>query len=252
MIVKDKAKIIKKSFNRAAKNYHLNNNIQNIALNKILTNLKSNQFEKIADFACGIGISTNSIFNQFNPSECYGIDIADQSLFLAKENLDDKKKEDINLIYADFNDTIFKENSLDLAFSNMGFQWSNDLKKTFNSMYFQLKKNGILAFSMPLEESFNALHSKCHLNFYHQNKVTEILIKNNFKLIKSNILNKIYHFNSAYAALKSVQSVGANINFNQEKNCGLMTKSMLENYFKFKKNYDLNYSIGIFIAQKIE
>ncbi|MCF6767097.1 methyltransferase domain-containing protein [Thiotrichales bacterium 19S11-10] len=239
---------VKQSFNRAAKSYHTANWIQENTLNALIKyllklNIKS---DYVADFACGCGISTSVLLKNLSPKKLYAIDISDQSLAVAKSVLDSDL---IQWIEGNYNDYILPKSSLNLAFSNMGFQWSQDLNQTLYMMYQQLDYQGILAFSIPLVGTLEQLKSSESYDFQSKETVISLLLSNHFEMLSYDELNQSKTYDNALSALKSIKSVGANIT-KENKNKGLNTINHIKNFFKQSGDYTLNYRIGLFIAKK--
>src|SRR3990167_9320524 len=146
---------IMKSFNRAAVTYDEHCIIQSKVCERLMHYLKilTVNTDIIADFACGTGVSTQCLIRNFSYQKLYGIDLADKLLHRARNKIlwdsgyDSREK----FILCDFDDFIFMPNALDLAFSNMGFQWSVNLGRTLSTIRLQLKDDAILAFSMPID-----------------------------------------------------------------------------------------------------
>ncbi|MCF6766308.1 methyltransferase domain-containing protein [Thiotrichales bacterium 19S3-7] len=239
---------IKQSFNRAAITYSDHNLIQQLAQEHLVEQIviRRNNFRIAADFACGIGLSTKYIMDQFRIDECYAIDIADCALKLAHEHLKHYK---VKLIESDYHQAVLKDNSLDLAFCNMGFQWSYDLMVTLKVMYQQLANNGILAFSLPLSGTFSYLNACDRLNFLTSERVLTMLKLVGFSVVSFEQFYKTYNFQSSLEALKVLKGIGANINHNLSSS-GLITLNQLDNFFKYENQYALDYRIGLFVAQK--
>ncbi|MCF6808117.1 methyltransferase domain-containing protein [Thiotrichales bacterium 19S9-12] len=239
---------VKQSFNRAAKSYHTANWIQKNTLDVLIKNLLKLNIKPdyAADFACGCGISTSVLLKNLFPKKLYAIDIADQSLAIAQSKLDAPL---IHWIERSYNDCIFPKCFLDLAFSNMGFQWSQDLNQTFHMMYQQLNYQGILAFSIPLVGTLEQLKSSENYGFQSKETVISLLLSNHFEMLSYDELNQSKTYDNALSALKSIKSVGANIT-KENKNNGLNTINHIKNFFKQSGDYTLNYRIGLFIAKK--
>ncbi|TNF69567.1 MAG: methyltransferase domain-containing protein [Gammaproteobacteria bacterium] len=239
---------VKKSFNRAAITYSNHNSIQQLALEYLtreLLNARSN-FSVVSDFACGVGLSTQYLYDHILPDECYAIDIADCALKLASKHLCSYQ---VKFIEADYNKSILTDGLLDLAFCNMGFQWSSDFALTLKTMHYQLSDKGILAFSIPLLGTFSYLNQCNSLSFLALKVVLEMLKSAGFSILSYEQFYKLYSFNTPLAALQTLKGIGANIS--QKKTIsGLMTLKSLNDYFKYANQYILDYRIGLFIARK--
>jgi len=77
---------------------------------------------------------------------------------------------DVNFIIGNYNTSHFANETLDLAFSNLGFNWSVNLEETFKMMFKQLKRGGILAFSIPIDDNFKQLKKNSEISVINQKK----------------------------------------------------------------------------------
>lgn len=246
---------IKNSFNKAAKTYDKHCYIQNVIFDELLNILPKNNYNIIADYACGTAINTNKLFEIYQPKKCFAIDIADKLLEIAKNKYNNTSNmlKDIKFIEANFDEKIFIDNYLDLAISNMGLQWSIDLNYSSQMIKQQLNKNGVLAFSMPVSGTFEEIDIKYRNNFYQFADIKEILCKAGFTNIITKQKKYILNFNDPYEALNSIKRVGANIKKDlniSTSMSNLLGKTSLNSFFT-GNNYDLSYNIGYFVGIKI-
>lgn len=240
---------IQRSFNRAFKTYDDYSYILIKICKELLSQLKKIEFnyEIIADFACGTGVSTQEINLVFSYKNLYAIDFCSNLLNEAK-----KKFENSNIVFilADFDDFLFFENSLHLIFCNMGLQWSLDLRNTFKVYSYQLVHSGLMAFSIPLEGTFNELDAKSRNQFYQPDFIINLLIKNGFLILSYHETNFTDEFKTVQEAIHSIKYIGANC-LVQRRKTDLSAKPILKSSFTNQKVVELTYRIGFFICKKV-
>lgn len=212
----------------------------------------------IADFGCGTGFNTQKLFEKTKPDKLFAIDFSEQSLQEAQKIifsnplLNSPKK--LILIPQDFNQIIFSENYLDLIFSNMAFQWSLDFKLTLDLIFTQLKPQGVLLFSMPIQGTFENIKLSYKNNFYDLLQIQDLLKKTGFTLLKISQDSFSYDFKTAYQALKSIKNTGAQTKLNliSQEFKKELKKNLCKNlnYFFTDQPGFLNYQIGFFMAYK--
>lgn len=238
-------KKIKSCFNRSYKTYDQHSSIQEktcFELIKALMNF-SEDYTKIADFACGTGIGVKYLNKYVEYKKMYAVDFSTNLLSIAKEKYGNGK---INFILSDFDRPIFDKNTLNLIVCNMGLQWSLNLVDTLKLFHEYLIKSGRLAFSMPLDGTF------CELNPVHRNAYyNEFEVKNmltqagfTFELIKKNVY--VEKFSSQIEAIRSIKLVGANC-----KMKGEVSDTRAQNFFIDTSKAQLSYVVGIFVVRRL-
>ena len=207
-------------------------------------------FQVVADFACGTGNSTLSLAENIAYQKMFAIDISESLVDIARQKLEPRN---IDFIIGDFDERLLPENTVDLIFCNMGLQWSLNINKTLSLFVSTLRENGMLVFSMPLDETFIELNQWCR-NTHHSGKEVKTMLNNlNLQSIQYHHLTFIQVFDMHLDALKSIKGVGANcildrVGINQIKHRSKRTKD----FFVLKENITLTYQIGIFIATKVD
>ena len=202
---------ILQAFNKAAATYTEHSQIQLQTCNSLIELLAPNLFhsQNIADFACGTGISTKNLIDAYGYNQYYAMDFAAQALLVAKDKL---AEFNVNFIIGNYNTRQFPNKTLDLAFSNLGFNWSANLEETFKMMFKQLKRGGILAFSVPIDGNFKQLKKEFRNRFYRSEEILVLLQDSGFLLNKFHILTYDQLYENAFIALKSLKNTGTNVN----------------------------------------
>lgn len=219
---------VKNCFNKAATIYDNNCSLQ-LRTGAKLLNLAEGGNEVI-DLGCGTGIITSRI--KFN--KLYALDISEKMLLKAREYLANK-----NVTFLEKSFDKFYGFELDLAFANMSLQWSDNFKSTLNNIKNNLKKNGILVFSIPLQGTFLDLPVNV-MQFLSISQVKKML--EDWELLYSSTEEINYIFPSLIDSLRSIKSVGANY-CKSNKNRKIIPRD--------KGFHTLVYNIGYFKAKKI-
>lgn len=233
---------IQRSFNRASDTYDEYSLIQREVCKNLLKQLKNLNFrhDVIADFACGTGISTREIINVFSCKTLYAIDFCDELLEKAKNK---KLGSKVIFILADFDDVVFLKNSFQLLICNMGFQWALDLKHTLTTLLLQLSDFGVMAFSMPLQGTFNELKNTYRNYFLDSQSIVDLLEEIGFEIFSFQEENFIEIFNTPIETIRSIKNIGANCLIHRKSGEGLPSVRLI-------KNTQLTYRIGFFIVKK--
>lgn len=237
-------------FNKAANTYDAHANIQQLAgckLIKLLVNymLKANN---IIDIGCGSGFTTEKLVMQYPYQRFYAIDIAEQLLKVAKKRL---AAYCIDIHEQDFDNYDFPF-SFDLAFANMSLQWSNNLGKLLSNIHYSLENNGIVAFSIPLNETFSELAATSKNKFYSSTNIIELLKQEKFTLLNHNYETLTIYYDSWIKAFKAIKSTGANYLKNRQHK-SLRGKAYFHSMINSSQTQQikaLTYHIGYFIARK--
>jgi malonyl-CoA O-methyltransferase len=134
--------------------------------------------------------------------------------------------------------------NFDLIFSNMALHWSIDLREMLQLLYQVTSFNGFVAFSIPLNQTFNELPQYSRNVLDTREKIEKILMNLRFEKIDITESLITIAFDSQLNALKSIKAVGANLIFNQPIKT-LRGKSFFKNF-----SNHLTYHIGYFILRK--
>ena len=238
---------IRRSFNKAFKTYDDYGYMPIKICKELLSQLKKLEFnyEVIADFACGTGISTQEIHLTFSCKSLYAIDFCNNLLNEAKKKV---RNSNIVFILADFDNFLFFENSLHLIFCNMGLQWSLDLRNTFKVLFYQLIHSGIMAFSIPLAGTLNELNKKSRNQFYQPGFITSLLVENGFLILSYQERNFTDEFKTIQEAIRSIKYIGANCLVQRQK-ADLSARPILQS--SVNRMVKLTYRIGFFICKKV-
>jgi malonyl-CoA O-methyltransferase len=241
---------IKICFSKAWNTYDKYCHVQKQACEKAVEALmlQGSYYKTIVDFACGTGVSTQYIVNNFRFETLYAIDFSESLLEVAR-----KKAFNGNVKYmlGDFDDILFPAGSLDLIFCNMGLQWSLNLRRTLDVLNSYLHNSGLVVFTMPLLNTFDGVDGLNNNFLYDVDSVGKLLEQCQYQVVTS--FQEIYveKFSSRLNAIRSIKSVGANCLL---KSGNDPQKNMPRHYIKKvivdESPCDLTYHIGIFVAKK--
>ncbi|NQY42076.1 MAG: methyltransferase domain-containing protein [Legionellales bacterium] len=240
---------IRKLFNDAKHTYDVSCNIQNRVAKECIEMLIKNRdtFNTVGDFACGTGANTLILLDNIKYSRCLAADMSDALIKIARDRLNARN---IHFLISDIDNYIFKNNIFNLIFCNMGLQWSSNIENTIKIFNYYLQKKGILAFSIPEKDNFPELKTEYKISIYSSDIVKKILSSNNYNLIRYHFVSYTTYFESAYLAVKSIKSIGANFYPNRLKHTVGLSKSSCDKFFHNTKNISLTYKIGIYLAAK--
>jgi malonyl-CoA O-methyltransferase len=248
-------KIIANNFSKAASNYDKEAFVQNYAaaeickiINPFIDNLSD---KKIID----LGSGTSAIYKNFSTSNKSQFFEVDLSLAMLQKTPNKSSK----LIVADIENLPIKNESFDIIISSFALQWLQDFNKIFSNFHKILKKDGILAFCIPTDETLDKLREAseitgCNFHFNKLPKITDLekdLQKCGFlkEIIKSEVVK--LDFNGAIEALKHFKKTGAT--YSEQKK--FITKKQLLNfdqfYLKESDKFTFMWNISYLILRKI-
>lgn len=132
----------KRFFNRIAPYYDkgIFNEWLTNRLIDMLQEIKLNKSSVILDAGCGTGNLLELLNNQNKNFKLYGLDISKEMLKIARQKL----KKDVVLKLESIENTNFKNNLFDYAFSTEAFHHYSDYNEVMKNFYRTLKKNGKL------------------------------------------------------------------------------------------------------------
>lgn len=235
--------MLRKNFNKAFASYDQHADVQTATGNQLLTYLQKNQnyYRNIMDVGCGTGLVTKAFASKLFFENFYAIDIAEQLLMQAKKQL---REFPIHISENDFQN-FNPECQFDLIYANMSLHWSGNLTRTIQRLLSFLEKKGVLAFSIPLNDTFKELQSKVSLRSF----ATKESILPHFNIVHFAEEYFTLHFPSFIDACRSIKNVGAN--FVERKVKGLKSNTYLRELLlnNTRDSTTLTYHIGYFILE---
>ncbi len=141
----------RKSFDNAAKKYDEAAVLQRAVVDHLFESLASINYapEIILDLGSGTGYCARGLSQIFKKSSVINLDMALGMLVYAKKqrSIMNRLRRSQLFLCADAESISLADNSVDLVFSSLAFQWSNDPDRLFQECYRVLKPGGLLMFS---------------------------------------------------------------------------------------------------------
>ena len=202
-------------FNMAANHYEQHARLQKITGEALINYFiqKKIPCDIIADIGSGTSYCTKILTTHFPSTHFIATDIAPQML----KNTDTTSY-NISKVNADFDNLPINNNAVDAIFSNMALQWSMTLSSTLIELNRVLKKNGLLAFAIPgqntlheLRTSWQAVDSAPHINhFYSEQNIKNALALTGFNniMIEKKIIS--FSYPDIFSLLRTIKATGAN------------------------------------------
>jgi len=138
---------VRKSFNRCADDYDRLAALQAEVLSRLLERLDwvRLQPEQVLDLGCGTGLAIPALRKRYRGARIIALDLAERMLAKARARygLLERKW----LINADFEALPIRDDSIDLLFSSLALQWSNDLPTALREFRRVGRDGGLLQFT---------------------------------------------------------------------------------------------------------
>jgi malonyl-CoA O-methyltransferase len=135
----DKARI-KRAFSRAAHTYDECGTLQSEVGRKLEGLIPDSLAPRtVLDVGCGTGGILAGLKNRFPGASVVGCDIALAMLGVARRKAVDASA---RFVGSDFERLAFKDGSIDLAVSNLAYQWSTDMERALAELSAALSENG--------------------------------------------------------------------------------------------------------------
>lgn len=238
---------IRSCFNRAAVSYDQYSLPQQIIGEKLINLLKmmDNRFGTVIDIGCGSGLVTSKLISAITGEGFYAIDVAEALISIANKRFYPKK---IMIHVNDFENFTIDNVFFNLVFSNMALQWSLDFYSTLLNINKNMHKNGLFAFSVPIEGNFPEISLSSKNTHFTVDQIKNDLILSGFYPLECKSESLIFNFDNWKDAIKSIKATGASYLFNRSR------RSLVGvNYFKNNEENkaSLTYKIGYILARKI-
>lgn len=227
---------IQRAFDKAATTYDDYAVLQRTVADNLLETLTlfSLNPATIIDLGSGTGYSAKPLQKRFTKATLTQCDISLNMLQQARRK-SPRWFSRRNYVCADINHLPFADNSADLLFSSLSFQWCRDLDRLFAESRRVLKADGLLIFSSlgpdtlrELRESFRSAGNAPHVHdFIDMHDVGDALIRAGFSAPVLETDRLVLTYSSMREVMKDLRGIGA-VNQAQTRRRGLTTKALFK------------------------
>ena len=239
---------ITRSFDQAAAHYEKYAILQQTVAGRLLERLDLIKINPcwIVDIGAGTGMTARSLEKKYKSSQVLQIDIS--WLMLRHSRTQEKKFfSRQHYIRADMEKVPVSDDSIDLVFSSLTYQWSNDLDRVYSEACRFLTPNGPLVFAMlgpdtlkELRTSWAAVDDDIHVNdFIDMHDVGDALARAGFQDIVMDVENITLEYPDCIQLMRELKRVGArNVNTSRQKSLTGKNKmqQMITAYEQFRQN----------------
>ncbi len=229
------------SFNRAARTYDAHDFLQREVGSRVLQQLDMLVVnpENIADLGAGTGRFSRLLGRRFKKSKLYLVDFAIKMLFRARYNKKVKLFSRERYICGDMEALPIADGQIDLAFTSLALQWSQQLELSVAEIRRILSPGGLFLFATlgpdtlrELRESFDLVSSDPHVNeFLDMHEVGDILSAQGFSDPVLTTERIIVEYQDVMKLMRDLKGIGAsNVSTGRQKT--LMGKARLAGMIK--------------------
>lgn len=202
------------SFSKAALHYDQFSQLQRDIGRQLISKIAPQQATDIIDLGCGTGYFSEKLATKFPHATITCFDLS--QVMLAQV-----KKRDINhaiFQQGDIDKLPFNNNSVDVIYSNLVVQWSEDLALCLMQIKNSLKKGGQAYISSLLNGTLNELteawknvDNNAHTNqFLTLTSIKTILNQIGFSNVIISTETRILHYNNVIEVMRALKGIGAN------------------------------------------
>lgn len=261
----DKVKIAR-SFSRAAKSYDSAAYFQRDMGLELMSMLPADKAVNAGscclDLGCGTGFFYRYLTSLYDDIDYLGVDIAEGMLQFFKRSRNDKhsvndsgaaihvdveNKFNDFLLCADAENLPIKNSAIDVVFSNLAVQWSENLPTLFAELKRALKPDGIIALTtlgpntlIELKQSWQQVDEHVHVNhFFSLDEWLKAIRDSGLTIEAQRVLMPQLHFDSVRQLLKELKLIGAH-NVNRGQPQGLLGKKNLRKLYVAYEAFKIN------------
>ena len=226
---------VRKSFNRSAARYDQSAVLQAEVLERLLERLDYIKLkpELIVDLGCGTGQAIKPLLKRYKKSSVLSLDMAERMLLEARKKyrwLDRKW-----LVNGDMEQLPLKDNCVDMIFSSLALQWSNDLAATFSEFKRVGRAGGLLMFTTfgvntlkELRQSWLDIDNSPRVHrFADMHDIGDLLMAARLAEPVMDMENIVVEYRDFNDLLRDLKAIGAT-NAEQSRSRGLMTAGKLK------------------------
>lgn len=233
-------KDIKASFNKAASTYDSAAFFQNEVADRLLERLNYIKLNPavILDLGAGTGYSIKKLEQRYKKAKLIALDLAENMLHHAKQEKKwfDRKR----FICSDAESLPFKNESVDLIFSNLMLHWCNNIPQAIAEIHRILKPDGLLLFStlgpdtlFELRESWQKVDQEIHVHsFSDMHLLGDELQRSQFKDPVMDMEYITVHYNDVKKIFLDLKDLGTQ-NIATQRVRGLTGKKKFDRFVHF-------------------
>ena len=249
-------KRVRASFDRAADTYDAAAVMQKLVREEMLSRLDlvSLKPQYILDAGCGTGHASQSLLKKYPDAHVISLDFAMRMLRKTRalnESIAQRFKRLIGLsqqsyLCADLEQLPLAANSVDMFWSNLAIQWSNNLDAVFADIHRVLRTDGLLMFSTlgpdTLKElrAASSMDGNVHVNrFLDMHDIGDALVRAGFADPVLDVERVVLTYDDVISVMRDLKSIGAH-NATDGRVRGLQGRKFLQNltqqYEQFRKD----------------
>lgn len=227
---------IRKAFDKAAPKYDEYAVLQRAVADHLIDSLSLFTIlpHRIIDLGTGTGYCAQPLQQRFPKAKLTLCDISHQMLHQAKKK-SRRWFDPRTYICADINQLPFADNSADLLFSSLSFQWCPDLDVLFGECRRVLKPNGLLIFSSlgpdtlkELRSAFSPIDENVHVHdFIDMHDVGDALIRAGFSAPVLETDHLVMTYQTMKDVMQDLRGIGA-VNQSAGRRRGLSTRKLFQ------------------------
>ena len=230
----EKKQVIK-SFGGAAKEYQQANILQSTVAARLLERLDLIKLQplRILDLGCGPGTSSSGLAKYYKKAAVFETDISLKMLQQAKSEAP-RFFSRRQRFCSDAEASCVKSASIDLIFSNLMLQWTENLDTVFSEARRILKPNSLFIFStfgpdtlIELRKSWQEVDKQIHVNaFVDMHDIGDALIRAGMQNPVMEAEKIVFEYEHVHQLMRDLKKIGAH-NVNQGRRKTLTGKSRL-------------------------
>ena len=229
---------VEKALEAAAKTYEEGAEILHVIADRLLKRLDLIRLDPlmVLDFGARAGYTTGGLLKHYKKADIISLDFSVSLLNRAKGSF---REHPHKMLVAEYTLMPFADQSVDLIFSNLTFQWSLNLLQTLQECRRILRPGGLLLFSTVGPDTLKELRvsfsdKKRHIHsFYDMHDIGDMLTYSHFIHSVMDMEYLTVRYSSVFGLISDLKAVGAH-NAAQDRPRGLMGKNewqhMLQTY----------------------
>jgi malonyl-CoA O-methyltransferase len=202
------------SFSKAACHYDQFAQLQRDIGDELLNKVSVSPIKKIVDLGCGTGYFSEKLNMQFPTASLTCFDLSSAML----EQVKKRNVGNATFEQGDIDAIPFTENSLDLIYSNLVVQWSNNLQSCLKQIHKSLKIGGrcylstlITGSLYELTQAWKLVDENPHTNtFLSLQKLQSIVEQAQFSSVNITTEIRTLQYENVVEVMRSLKGIGAN------------------------------------------